>query len=206
MFARMEKGESTKERIVMTAMRLFHENGYAATSMADILKTARANSGSLYYFFKTKEELLIAVLDQYVELLMPVVMDPAFARSDDPIERIFNVLAGYREMLKRTQCTLGCPIGNLALELGDSLPHVREKISLNFKNWCAAIRRCLDDAGDRLPSNLDRERLSRFVLAVFEGGLMQARGHRRIEPYDEAIEQLRDYFDRLLAEARRERS
>lgn len=200
----MERAESTRDRIVMTAMRLFHEKGYAATGMAEILKSARANSGSLYYFFKTKEELLLAVLDQYTQMLMPVVMEPAFASTDDPIERIFSVLAGYRDMLVQTGCTLGCPIGNLALELADSKPLVREKVALNFTNWCAVIRQCLDVAGNRLPVNLDRERLSRFVLTVMEGGIMQARGHRSIVPFDEAVAQLRDYFDRLLAEGHRE--
>lgn len=200
----MEKAESTRDRIVMTAMRLFHQNGYAATGLAEILKEAKANSGSLYYFFKTKEELLLAVLDWYVEHLMPEVMEPGFAVSTDPIERVFGVLVGYRELLTQSACTLGCPIGNLALELGDSKPLVRQKIALNFDNWCAAIRRCLDEAADRLPSGVDRERLSRFALTVMEGGIMQARGHRRVEPYDEAVAQLRDYFDRLLAEGKRE--
>ncbi len=198
----MQKAESTKDRIVMTAMRLFHEQGYAATSMADILKLAKANSGSLYYFFKTKEELLLSVLDWYLANLMPEVMNPAFAVTTDPIERIFSVLAGYHQMLTQTSCMLGCPIGNLALELGDSKPLVREKIALNFTNWCAAIWRCLDDASDRLPAGMDHERLSRFVLTVMEGGIMQARGHRNVRPYDEAVAQLRDYFERLLAEGR----
>lgn len=195
--------EPTRERIVMTARRLFHEQGYAATGMAEILKAAKANSGSLYYYFKSKEELLLAVLDWYLENLMPEVMDPALGATSDPIERIFAVLAGYHEMLEQTACTLGCPIGNLALELGDSRPLVREKIALNFSNWCAVIRRCLDDAADRLPPGVDRERLSRFVLTVLEGGIMQARGHRDVRPYDEAVAQLRDYFDRLLAEGTR---
>ncbi len=199
----MEKAESTRDRIVMTAMRLFHQRGYSATGMAEILDVAKANSGSLYHFFKTKEELLLAVLDQYALMLKPVVMELAFAVSNDPIERIFSVLAQYREMLKQTGCTLGCPIGNLALELADSKPLVREKISQNFTNWCVAIRRCLDEAGDRLPPELDRDRLSRFVLTVMEGGIMQARGHRSLQPYDEAVAQLRDYFDRLLARDRR---
>jgi TetR/AcrR family transcriptional repressor of nem operon len=195
-----KKTDSTKERIIATAMRLFHQQGYASTGMAEILEEAHANSGSLYHFFKTKEDLLLAVLDHYSQLLYPVVIDPAFATTDDAIGRIFSVLAGYREMLKATGCTRGCPIGNLALELADSRPLVREKISQNFAGWCAAIKKCLDEAGDRLPTDLDRDRLARFVLTVMEGGIMQARGHRDIKPYDESVAQLRDYFDRLLAE------
>lgn len=192
----------TRQRIVGTARELFHVQGFHATSMSDILKKAEVNSGSLYYFFRSKDDLLMAVLELYVQLLWPSVMEPAFATTTDPIERIFAVLAGYREMLVMTGCTMGCPIGNLALELGDSKPEIRGKISLNFSNWCKAIEKCLNEAADRLPVNLDRERLSRFVLTVMEGGIMQARGHRDLKPYDDAVAQLRDYFDRLLGPTR----
>jgi len=48
----------TRERILLAAVELFYSRGYAATEMADILKKARANSGSFYFFFKGKEDLL----------------------------------------------------------------------------------------------------------------------------------------------------
>jgi TetR/AcrR family transcriptional repressor of nem operon len=88
--------------------------------VAQILKAAEARSGSLYYFFPTKEDLLIAVLDRYKEILWPAVIQPAFDRASDPIERIFAIMDGYRQLLTMTECRQGCPIGNLALELSDS--------------------------------------------------------------------------------------
>ena len=194
----MTKTVSTRERLTLAAMDLFHHRGYEATGLKDILREAKANSGSLYYCFKAKEELLLAVLEKYLELLNPVVFQPAFSQTDDPIERVFAVLRGYRQRLIAAEFKLGCPIGNLALEVGESSPIVREKIALNFANWCAAIRGCLDSAGERLPADLDREALARFVLTVMEGGIMQARAHRCIEPYDSGVAMLRDYFERLL--------
>jgi len=100
---------STRERLVETARELFLAKGYEATAIAEILEAANVRSGSLYYFFKTKEALLLAVLDRYVELLHPIVIDPVFARVADPIDRIFAVLDGYRRMLTATDCRQGCP-------------------------------------------------------------------------------------------------
>lgn len=188
----------TRNRIIEAARELFHQQGYHATGMAEILQKAGVRSGSLYYFFKSKQDLLLAVLGWYEQMLMPEVMDPAFAQTDDPLDRVFAVLSGYREMLLMTGCTLGCPIGNLALELADAAPEVREKIALNFSNWCKVIEKCLDEAKDRLPRDMDRARLSRFILTVMEGGILQARGRRDVRPYEEAVAQLRDYFDRLV--------
>jgi len=188
----------TRERIVMAAMKLFYEHGFNATTLNDVARAARANAGSLYYFFKTKDDLLLAVLDNYVQLLWPAVMTGPFEQTEDPIEKIFAVFERYRQGLIQTGCTRGCPIGNLALEVGDAKPAAREKIALNFANWCKAIQQCLDAAAPRLPPDIDREKLSRFVLTVLEGGIMQARGHRSTRPFEEAVEFLRDYFNRLL--------
>ena len=54
--------EDTRQRLVMTAMRLYSEKGYQSTSVAEILRAGGANSGSLYHFFPTKQDLLIEVL------------------------------------------------------------------------------------------------------------------------------------------------
>ena len=50
---------------------------------------------------------------------------------------------------------------------------------------------------DRLPETLDREQLALFVLTTMEGAVMLARSYKDIAPYDAAVTQLRDYFDRL---------
>lgn len=190
------EAKSTRDKLIDAAMQLFWERGYHATGNADILKVAGVGAGSLYHFFESKEALLNAVLDRFVDLLQPAVMGPAFATTDDPIERVFAVLAGYRRMLLTFEFRRGCPIGNLALEMGDR-PIVREKVAQNFANWCKAIEQCLDAAADRLPPEIDRAMLSRFVLTVMEGGIMQARALQAIEPYDQSVAQLRDYFTRL---------
>jgi AcrR family transcriptional regulator len=69
---------NTRARLLDAARYLFWEKGYAATGMAEILERAQANSGSFYHFFTSKEALLLAVLEAYLEGLDPVVVQPAF--------------------------------------------------------------------------------------------------------------------------------
>jgi len=189
----------TRERLLEAARYLFWEKGYAATGMAEILERAKANSGSFYHFFASKEALLLAVLGGYLEGLDPVVIQPAFARHSDPIERIFAILEGYRERLISTECRYGCPLGRLALEIeAENLP-AHQLIARNFSAWTGAIRGCLESAGPRLPGDTDLEALATLVLSTMEGGVLQARSHRRIEPFDQSVAQLRNYFASLLA-------
>lgn len=189
---------ATRERLVDAARDLFWEQGYTATGIAQILETARARPGSLYYCFPTKEDLLLAVLEWYKANLGTMVIEPVFAHVQDPIERIFGILDGYRRNLVGRKFSHGCPVGSLALELSNSHPAARALMAENFTGWRKAIEECLSDAAGRLPGSVDRTQLALFVLTTMEGAIMLARTYRNIEPYDAAVTQLRDYFDRLL--------
>lgn len=192
---------STRERIVEAAARLFHEQGYQATGISTILREAGANPGSLYHFFRAKDELLLAVLEHYEELLQPIVLGPVERQEPDPIERVFRLLDWYRAGMVETGCRLGCPLGNLALELSDTHPQVRPGIEVNLEKWRAGIRRWLEQAGDRLPADCDREALAYVVLTVMEGGLLQARAASDLAPFDASVGVLRDHFNRLMRDA-----
>jgi TetR/AcrR family transcriptional regulator, transcriptional repressor for nem operon len=187
----------TRTRLVLTAMRLFWEKGYNSTSIADVLQAAKVNSGSLYHFFPSKSDLLAAVLDMYHDGIDRMLLEPAWAGVDDPIDKIFALLARYRQSLVDTDCFYGCPIGSLALELHEPDPPVRERLAKNFSAWIDAIAGCLQQAKARLPAGTDRRELAQFVLTTMEGGVMQARTFRDIAYFDAAVRQLRHYLNRL---------
>lgn len=195
----------TRERILEIAARLFHTDGFAATGVATVLRAAGVKSGSLYHFFASKDALLVAVLERHLRLLDATVLGPAANAEDDPIQRVFALLAQYRRDLETTGYTKGCPVGNLALEVGDHMPEARAVIDGYFRSWTEGVREWLEQAGDRLPRDLDREACARLIHAVMEGGVMQARAHGGAEPFDAAVAQLQAYVDALEERATRER-
>jgi TetR/AcrR family transcriptional repressor of nem operon len=192
---------STRDRLIQTAMQLFWEKGYGSTSVADVLHAAGVNSGSLYHFFPGKQDLLLAVLDAYRGGIDEMLLAPAWKGVDDPIERVFALLARYRLGIVQTDCVYACPIGSLALEIHEPDPPVRKALAANFKAWTDAVEACLAAAGPRLPRTLDRRELARFVLTAMEGGVMQARTHRDPAYFDSSVRQLRIHFDHLEREA-----
>jgi TetR/AcrR family transcriptional repressor of nem operon len=187
----------TRTRLVSTAMRLFAEKGYNSTSIADVLQSAQVNSGSLYHFFPGKADLLAAVLSMYLGGIRQMLLNPAWIGVNDPIDKIFALLARYRKSLLDTDCLYGCPIGSLALELHEPDLPVRELLAANFTAWIDAIEECLEQAKSRLPRDFNLRELAQFVLTTMEGGVMQARTFRNIEYFDIAVRQLRQYFDQL---------
>ena len=190
---------STADRLAFAAMKLFMEKGYGSTSVADILREAKANAGSLYHAYPTKQDVLLAVLKLYRDGIGPMLLAPAWEGVADPIEKIFALLARYRAALEMTECGYGCPIGSLALELHEPDPPVRELLAVNFEGWVTAIQGCLDAAGDRLPPGTDTRALGQFILTGMEGGVMQSRTHRTLEAFDASVAGLRDYMNRLMA-------
>ena len=190
----------TRARIIEAAMELFWEKGYGSTSIADILIRSQVNSGSLYHFFPGKQDLLLAVLDSYRDNIGEMLLEPAWAGVEDPIERIFALLGRYRELILLTDCHYGCPIGSLALELHEPDPAVRERIAANFDGWVSAVRGQLEQASDRFPADADFQAVAEFVLTVMEGGVMQARTYRDVGYFDRAVAQLRAYLDAMMNE------
>ncbi len=193
----MSTPTSPREKIVAAAMELFWLKGYNSTSVADLLSRTQLNSGSLYHVFPSKQDVLIGVLEAYRDGIDEMLLEPAWGGVSDPIEKIFALLNGYRTMIVESDCTYGCPIGSLALELHEPDPRVRELIAQNFESWTAAIERCLDAAGSRLPHGTDKRALAQFVLTAMEGGVMQARTHRDVAFFDRAVAQLRAHFELL---------
>ena len=200
----MNAPPDVRTRIVIAAMELFWAKGFNSTSIADILSRTQLNAGSLYHVFPGKQDVLVAVLEAYRDGIEENLLAPAWEGVDDPVERIFALLARYRWMILETDCAYGCPIGSLALELHEADPVVRELLAVNFANWAGAIERCLEAAGDRLPADLDRRALAEFVLTTMEGGVMQARTHRDVAYFDRGVAALRDHFDMLQVRAARQ--
>jgi TetR/AcrR family transcriptional regulator, transcriptional repressor for nem operon len=188
----------TRQKLVDQALHLFATKGYQATSVAEILSAAGANSGSLYHFFPTKQDLLVAVLERYFDGLHPMLLDPAWVGVSDPVERVFALLGRYRQMLVDTQFFYGCPIGSLALEFKEPDPAVRAGIARNFAQWTDEVERCISDARDRFPPSVSVGDLANFVLTTMEGGVMLSRTYGSIDAFDRAVAQLRNYFDLLM--------
>ncbi|MFI4934139.1 MAG: TetR/AcrR family transcriptional regulator [Caulobacterales bacterium] len=188
----------TRTRIVVAALELFWEKGFNSTSVADILSRSQVNSGSLYHFFPGKQDVLIGVLEAYRDGIGEMLLSPAWDGVDDPIEKIFALLARYRRSLVETDCVYGCPIGSLALELHEPDPAVRALLAANFANWTAAIEARLAEAAERLPADLDRGALAEFVLTAMEGAVMQARTHRDVAYFDRMTATVRAHFEMLM--------
>lgn len=81
------KGQRTRQKIIDCALELFASHGYAGTSMNDIIERLGISKGSVYWHFKSKEEIFVEVVaDSYSQWL--AILDRELEDIDDPIEKI----------------------------------------------------------------------------------------------------------------------
>lgn len=155
--------QSTRSQIVEVADRLFYERGYEHTSFAQIAADVGISRGNFYYHFKTKDEILDAVIAQRV-IRTQALLDRWEAEGADPAERIRSFI-GILNMNRSKIARFGCPVGTLCGELAKldhpAQPDANALFTL-FRTW---LRRQFEQLGRRD----DADELAMHLLALSQG-------------------------------------
>ncbi|MDH5736275.1 MAG: TetR/AcrR family transcriptional regulator [Gammaproteobacteria bacterium] len=135
------KGSANRQRIVDAADRLFYSRGYNQTSFSDISDETGIPRGNFYYYFKTKEEILAAVVESRVAVFK-AMLDECDQQSSDPRERLL-LFVDMPVQNEEQIIQYGCPIGTLSSELAKDQVHEISKAKLTavfdvLIEWCVA--------------------------------------------------------------------
>lgn len=181
------KGESTRQKIVDDAARLFHRNGFGATSVHDILEATGLTKGSLYFHFRGKEELALAVLARAHAEFM-AFLDAALA-GDDPGAALARFFDEAIALHRRRGFVGGCLFGNTALEASDAESPYAAAVAGTFAAWKQKLGAVIDRAQERgqVRADLPATQLAETVVALLEGAIMQARLHKSEEPMRQSV-------------------
>ena len=118
------KGEGNRQRIINAADSLFYRRGYNQTSFQDISDATGIPRGNFYYYFKTKDEILNAVVNTRITGLT-TMLNQCEAKSDDPRERLL-AFSNMLDDLSDDIIQSGCPIGSLTSELAKDEAELHE--------------------------------------------------------------------------------
>ena len=130
------KGEGNRQRIIDAADELFYRRGYNQTSFQDISDATGIPRGNFYYYFKTKDEILNAVVNSRIADLTKM-LNQCEAESEDVRVR----LVAFSNMLEYNADDViqsGCPIGSLSSELAKDdaeLQEVARQVFTLLRNW-----------------------------------------------------------------------
>ena len=110
----MPRKSDKRERLLKAARALIHRQGFHQTTLADIANESGVNLGNLYYYFKTKDEIITAVVEDRTARFLALTEE--WQEEQDPRQRLVRFLE-----MPMTLCSSianhGCPVGSLAQEL-----------------------------------------------------------------------------------------
>ncbi|MEJ2202042.1 MAG: TetR family transcriptional regulator C-terminal domain-containing protein [Desulfuromonadaceae bacterium] len=191
------KRTHNKEDIVRAGLDLVLTRGFNGTGIEAILKQARVPKGSFYNYFSSKEEFVLAIIDQYVEDIGGMfygIMEEESLPALERIQRFFLALIGQFE---ENGCSKGCLVGNLSLEMSDQFEKVRLRLEQAMQQWITALATWLRQAQGEgtVSAELDAELLAESVLSSFQGALLRAKVQKSVEPLRHFVQL---YFERFL--------
>ncbi|MTE15049.1 TetR family transcriptional regulator [Nocardia sp. CT2-14] len=150
-----------RERLADAAAKVFHEQGVEKTTIADIARAAEVPVGNVYYYFKTKDQLVQAAISAHARTAEEIIA--ALEQLDAPAERLKALVRGWVEQ-RELAAQFGCPSGSLATELdkrADGLDRELADVMRGLLDWI--------DAQFAAMGRTDSRELAVALLAAYQG-------------------------------------
>lgn len=186
-----------RTRMIMAAFDLFHEKGVSATSVDEILERSHTGKSQFAHYFKNKEGLLHACLQQFLEKLksgqMPLNYD---MESWDDLEEWFGFFMDFQ---KKTNCRRGCPVATIASDLPAHSELIRQDLKMLSDFTQGKLARFFDKmkAKGELKENADPDGLANYCYSLVQGGLAISKMTGSTEAFEAAVAQALDHFRTL---------
>lgn len=175
-----DAGLPTRERLVRATARMFVGEGYQAVSVNRICAEVGVLKGSFYHFFPSKRDLALAVID-HLEGGLGEVLDAHERAARGPIDKMRASAVAVAEIQRNLAASygriVGCPLGNLAMELAPVEPAAGAHVAAVLGRWRERIGRHARDADEvgLLAPGVDPDELAGLVIAAMQGMILLAK-------------------------------
>lgn len=188
-----------RKKILEAARNLFLEKGYEGASVDEICSAAKLTKGSFFHYFKSKDEVCVAALDQYQNDMKATFTACTCSEAKDPLERIYGFLDGLKKAFKDSAGG-GCFMGAMAQELSDTHPAIRKMCGAGFDGIIAFLEKDLAAAKAKYApkSSIDPKGLAAHFVAVVQGSMLISRVRKDGRIKTDEIGHYKEYLKRLF--------
>jgi TetR/AcrR family transcriptional repressor of nem operon len=156
----MNTPTDTRQRLLDSARELLHSRSYGNVGVKEICDVAGVQKGSFYHFFPSKQELVLAVLDEFFLISKEEIFARSFRPEWSAMQQLSalldNMYAFQKSIKEQTGKTLGCPYGNIASEMSTQDEVIRQRLDNLFQQMETTLQTTLDVAvrkGEIAPCN-----------------------------------------------------
>lgn len=172
--------------------------GFPATTVDEVCAEANVSKGSFYHHFETKEEIGHAALDRYFDELVETLTAGSYSDSADPMERLAGFLTHAGQACSGPVLVNGCMLGSFALDLAESHPEIRRKLSEQFSFLTTFVATLITEAAEAAGRTLPADRLAQQFLAIIEGSIVLAKAQADPDVLTSGVSLFGDHLELLL--------
>lgn len=179
----MSKSE-IKELILQEGAKIIHLKGFHNTGINEILESAGVPKGSFYFYFKNKEDFGLQLIDFLSPHFSSQAQKHLLSSEKLYVKKMSSFFDEFQMHYEEQGCKMGCPIGNLALEMGDLNENFRKKLDEVLESMKRSVFEFLKGAQDNkeISRDLDIMEVSDFILNSWEGALLRMKVQGNISP------------------------
>lgn len=178
---------STRDRLIDAMADALQRKGLHGVGLNELLETANAPKGSLYHHFPDgKSELAVAAIDR-ISQRIDGLFTQLFKQHADPLLGLQRWLQGALQQLESSRFERGCPLATIALESGPEDVAIRQALERSFTRVRQVLAEQLHQYGY---DHEQADNLAALFVALYEGGLLQARVAGSNEPLKRAADAL----------------
>lgn len=194
----MNTENSNYDRIISVATELFLSKGVKSTSIDLIVKESGVSKSNIYYHFKSKDEIILAVVNSHIAWFRIHVLAPIFNNStvESTLNLIDQYFMGMAQFLESNDCKKGCPFASFIMQVSQTHEKVRLCISDFFtqiNQELSALVQAGIDKGE-IKKNVGADQTAQFIFSVIEGAMLQAMTHRDVSVIRNSAKVLRRFL------------
>ena len=206
-----DKGAQTRERILAAAEPLILRQGFAGTSLDDILNATGLTKGAFFHHFKDKAGFARALIERYARndfAVLDRLAAEAEAACDDPLDQTLHFIKSFEHFVAGLpEPIIGCLFAAYTYESLQFEPAINAFIAQNLRRWSALYEKRFEAvlARYRPAQPTSARELSETIMAILEGGFVLARNFNDPLLVTRLSRQFRQYLELLFAENREAR-
>ena len=187
---------NSKDHIIEVASGLINLRGFNNTSVDAVLQASGVKKGSFYYYFKSKEDLGYAIIESHLRRFSDHVLGKAFSGKKDALMELEDFLDIILELHRQRNCSGGCLMGNMAMEMSDIHEGFRRKFQEVFEDWRIRVAGVLQKAkiSGQFNDHMDSTRLAQFIIAGMEGGILLSKVKKDIKVLENCFKELKTHI------------
>lgn len=195
----MSKGEETKQEILKQASELFNRQGYAGSSISDIMRVTGLQKGGIYNHFKNKDELACEAFD-YAMTCISHHYRTALRSKRHAVERLQAIISVFHSYIDNPPIKGGCPLLNTAVESDDAHPVLRKRAQQAMNSWRDMICRIIQKGIEKgqISPDVDADEVATIMISALEGAVMMSKLYGDSIHMERVLKHLNDYIESQL--------